>query len=156
MHLLFLQIKKHARMYHMQFFSDKASLCFKWYREKKHRRKTLIKQLQKEVIFTIIPVRACHFGYRGREWIRELMKASVIILSDSNRKNCRCSKAICRKNAKSSLTTKRYTSTKMITMFETSAGNGFLAHCGWNAFGIVAKRLFISKITREIYKRAMV
>lgn len=72
--------------------------------------------LQHEVFWNII----YHFGFRGREWIRELNKDSIMIKTDSNgREFIDLIRPSAEKNVKPSLSRRHFESNKNIVMYAT-------------------------------------
>lgn len=70
--------------------------------------------LQHEVIFLII----YHFAYRGREWMRNLQKESLVFSVDSdNREFIVCNKTLEEKNVRSTLNKRNYENIKDIVMY---------------------------------------
>ena len=94
--------------------------------------------LQQEVIFLII----YHFAYRGREWIRNLEKESIVLSTDSNgREFVICNKNLQEKNVKASLRKSNYDNIKDIVMYATPEKK--------DKCPVEAIRLYLSKIPRD-------
>ena len=74
------------------------------------------KVLQEEVFYLII----FHFGFRGREWVRNLTKESIIVHTDIHgREYIELLKPLSEKNVKPSTSRRHYESGKEIFMFST-------------------------------------
>jgi hypothetical protein len=72
--------------------------------------------LQDEVFFQL----CYHFGFRGREWLRDLKKEDVVVTCDSeNREYVDLRRSRVSKNVKVSLQSKEYEDRKEIVMYAT-------------------------------------
>ena len=94
--------------------------------------------LQEEVIFLII----YHFAYRGREWMRNLDKESLVFSKDGNGKEFVVfNKTLEEKNVKPTLRKRNYENIKDIVMYATPENK--------DKCPVEALRLYLSKIPRD-------
>lgn len=95
--------------------------------------------LQDEVFFKL----CYHFGFRGREWIRDLKKDDVFITTDGEgRELVDLKRSNVSKNVKASLSAKDYDDHKVIVMYAVPQD---LKHCP-----VTAIKLYLSKIPPEM------